>query len=836
MHQIIRRVFLISILLSCWQLCATPFDFNNETITSYADQDISGSYTIEDAGASLALTNNTWKKIDFQYDVTADTILEFDFVSADTGEIHGIGFEKDNSLGATYLFQLAGSQSYGISTYKTYSGTTAVHYRIPVGQHYTGVFSYLVFTNDHDGSGAATVNGKFSNVNVYEASDMIDFSSVTLSSYGGQDVDSDATVLNGGTTLALNGNTWQRIDFPYTIAADTVLEFDFQSSAEGEIHGIALDSNDSADENSTFKVFGTQTWGRRNYDNYSGAAWKHYVIPVGTYFTGSVTYLGFVCDRDTAGSANSTFRNVTVYENTSAPTVTTVLPADFNVTTLPQESILKITYNWNAVPMDADYTCFVHIRDNSTNAQALQDDHVPPFPTRTSTWSGITNWTRNITIPSSMANGTYKIVIGLYNNTNGNQSLLAGPGVIIHAGTTHFNVGTFTVDSSAPPPPLDSAGPVTLDLTGYDLTFSEEFDGTLNVSNWGPGTKWIAHTPYAGDFGDAWFTSPTANPSPFSVANGILDITAWYNSSAAHWRSGLLSSVDTNGDGFAQQYGYFEMRAKFPEGPGTWPAFWLLSQNRMTESNPTTYEVDIVEQYGHAPQTLHTVVHTRYPGGTHNGVGNSFFVEDMSAGFHTYGFLYDETDMVWYFDGVELWRLATPDEAKVPLFVMLNLALGAGWPITNTPNPSVMEVDYVRVYAKSSQVTYETEDVTTVAASDNIILFTSSSPSGGYCERLNSNAVGDYVTYTFAPPVGTYRVITRVRKYATRGIFQTTIGDVNMPGTHDQFHASGTWEEVDLGVATFDGSSTPFTFTVTGKNASSSDYGLAFDYIRFEAP
>ncbi|MBV9644102.1 MAG: glycoside hydrolase family 16 protein, partial [Verrucomicrobia bacterium] len=47
------------------------------------------------------------------------------------------------------------------------------------------------------------------------------------------------------------------------------------------------------------------------------------------------------------------------------------------------------------------------------------------------------------------------------------------------------------------------------DLTGYTLVYDEEFNGPLSVSAYGPGTKWIAHTPYGGDFGEAWFSSPT---------------------------------------------------------------------------------------------------------------------------------------------------------------------------------------------------------------------------------------------------------------------------------------------------------------------------------------
>jgi hypothetical protein len=33
-----------------------------------------------------------------------------------------------------------------------------------------------------------------------------------------------------------------------------------------------------------------------------------------------------------------------------------------------------------------------------------------------------------------------------------------------------------------------------LDLSNYKMTFDESFD-TLDVSSWGPRTRWIAHTP-----------------------------------------------------------------------------------------------------------------------------------------------------------------------------------------------------------------------------------------------------------------------------------------------------------------------------------------------------
>ena len=72
----------------------------------------------------------------------------------------------------------------------------------------------------------------------------------------------------------------------------------------------------------------------------------------------------------------------------------------------------------------------------------------------------------------------------------------------------------------------------------------------------------------------------------------------------------------------------------------------------------------------------------------------------MTDDFHTYGVLVDESHIVWYFDGAELWRQKTPEEARVPLYLLVNLAMGGGWPIDKAVSPSFMYVDYVRAYAR----------------------------------------------------------------------------------------------------------------------------------------
>ena len=72
----------------------------------------------------------------------------------------------------------------------------------------------------------------------------------------------------------------------------------------------------------------------------------------------------------------------------------------------------------------------------------------------------------------------------------------------------------------------------------------------------------------------------------------------------------------------------------------------------------------------------------------------------MTDDFHTYGLLVDSEEITFYFDGVELRRVKTPEEARAPLYMLVNLALGGGWPIDKTPNPSFMYVDYIRAYAQ----------------------------------------------------------------------------------------------------------------------------------------
>ena len=379
----------------------------------------------------------------------------------------------------------------------------------------------------------------------------------------------------------------------------------------------------------------------------------------------------------------------------------TILAARVRPGIAPPGSIVRIEYGWRATPLERDASVFVHFV-GSRGDTALQDDHAPPVAT--SRWSGPLAYVHRVRLPNDMPAGRYRIEAGLYvASADGkgwrNLALIAGPGVIAGA-DAHCTIGTLTVDPHAPRPPRDSDRKPTLNLKGYRLTFDESFAGPLSVSAWGPagpgGTRWIAHKPDGGDFGDARFVDPTPG-FPFTVKDGRLRIEARWD--ADGWKAGILSTCDGKGGGFAQTYGYFEMRARFPKGPGVWPAFWMLQRDHLTDPRRPDVEIDVVEEYGNAPDAIHATLHLWNPG-DHRAYAQMEAVADTTADFHRYGLLWDARSIVWYFDGVETFRQATPPEAHRPMYLLVDLALGGGWPTDRTPNPSIMEIDRILAYAR----------------------------------------------------------------------------------------------------------------------------------------
>lgn len=237
-----------------------------------------------------------------------------------------------------------------------------------------------------------------------------------------------------------------------------------------------------------------------------------------------------------------------------------------------------------------------------------------------------------------------------------------------------------------------------LDFCAMHITFADEFEALSVSAHDNRMAKWSAHTPWNGDFGDAAFTDPGPG-SPFAVADSVLSITASKDANGK-WKSGLISSVDSRQNGFSQMYGYFEARMKLPRGAGLWPAFWL-GTNEPRDRKEQSLEVDVIEHYGHAPTSYTSSLHiwSKDPpksdhSYTKKAVADGFLYDD----FRTFGVKVTPQTITYYLDREPYWQIATPPVHKMPLFPMVNLALGSGFPIDKTPDPSVLLVDYVKVF------------------------------------------------------------------------------------------------------------------------------------------
>ncbi len=154
---------------------------------------------------------------------------------------------------------------------------------------------------------------------------------------------------------------------------------------------------------------------------------------------------------------------------------------------------------------------------------------------------------------------------------------------------------------------------------------------------------------------------------------------------------------------FRFQYGYVEARVKVPAGKGLWPAVWLLP----TE-DPWPPEIDVLEVLGHDPSTAHVALHWEKPKNKKEDDAKLYTargVDDLSAGFHTFGVNWQEDAITWYRDGVEIARYS--DVAHVPhepMYLLMNLAVGGGFPGSpskSTKFPATFEVDWVRIWQQS---------------------------------------------------------------------------------------------------------------------------------------
>ncbi len=225
-----------------------------------------------------------------------------------------------------------------------------------------------------------------------------------------------------------------------------------------------------------------------------------------------------------------------------------------------------------------------------------------------------------------------------------------------------------------------------------NLVWSDEFDtdGAPNPAKWtydiGTGIGgW-------GNNEEQTYTNAAANAT---VIGGNLKITAIKNGS-----SYTSARLKTQGK-YSFKYGKVEVRAKLPEGGGTWPAIWMLGADFPTAGWPNCGEIDIMEHVGNSPNVIHGTLH--YPG--HSGGAadtGTKTITGASTAFHVYKVIWNSATIKFYVDGVVFHTFANNNTVPFnkDFFLLLNVAMGGDFGGAISPSfvQSAMEVDYVRVY------------------------------------------------------------------------------------------------------------------------------------------
>src|SRR4051812_32289957 len=250
--------------------------------------------------------------------------------------------------------------------------------------------------------------------------------------------------------------------------------------------------------------------------------------------------------------------------------------------------------------------------------------------------------------------------------------------------------------------------------THTTLAWSDEFNGPAGSAV--DSTKW-GFDVGGGGWGNnerEYYTNTTDNAAMDGAGNLVITaktstlkkLRCWYGQ-CQYTSARILTNTK-----FTQKYGRFEARIKIPYGQGIWPAFWMLGDNIATVPWPSCGEIDIMENIGKEPSTVHGTIHGPGYSGA-NGIGSPYALpagQKFSDDFHIYALEWSPNTLRFYVDG-SLYRTIVASDTPQgtawvfdhPFFIIMNVAVGGGWPGSpdqTTVFPQTMLVDYVRVYTR----------------------------------------------------------------------------------------------------------------------------------------
>lgn len=265
-----------------------------------------------------------------------------------------------------------------------------------------------------------------------------------------------------------------------------------------------------------------------------------------------------------------------------------------------------------------------------------------------------------------------------------------------------------TPAEAAPKPPAPNCGAMVVkdNGSGWVCTFVDNFDGNkLDTS------KWIAQQTYTSGYqngGECFVNSP----NNVSVSGGALYLTTRRETSSfqcqypggsyqTRYTSGMVSTYGR----FAQTYGRFEIRAKFPAAKvaGLQSALWLWPVDPYKYGAwPGSGEIDIAEFYSQYADRVIPYLHYNSVSDDATLTNNYCMISNVSA-FHSYVAEWTPTAITIKYDGQTCMSHTLSGGSQPfdqPFMVALTQALGQGSNAVtdSTPMPATTAVDYVRVW------------------------------------------------------------------------------------------------------------------------------------------
>jgi len=236
--------------------------------------------------------------------------------------------------------------------------------------------------------------------------------------------------------------------------------------------------------------------------------------------------------------------------------------------------------------------------------------------------------------------------------------------------------------------------------SGKHLVFDEEFNerGGVDQSNW----YFDDAKPYNDEI-----ERYTSSPVNSSLEHGSLVITARKEGSAI--TSARLESKKS------WLYGYFEIRAKVPNGRGTWPAIWMLNDYlRKNDPDhkatwPRAGEIDIMENVGFDPPNFHFSLHCDNFNWMKKQQRTLVAPADHPTDrYHIFALDWEPTYITFYMDHKAVYHVDKNSDDygdwpfREPFYMILNLAIGGNWGGQKGVDPAIFPakfyVDYVRIY------------------------------------------------------------------------------------------------------------------------------------------